>query len=68
VRTLIGLVLGVLLFLLGIPVLITVVKRYGYYDAFGYTEAVLGMLLVLACVIAVQLSGLKPPPPPPPRD
>ena len=56
---------GVLLFLLGVPVLITVVRRYGYYDPFGYQDAVLGMLLVLACVIAVQLSGLKPPPPPP---
>ena len=62
-RTLIGLVLGIALFLLGIPVLQSVVKLTGYYDHFTYEQAVLAMLLVLATIIAVQLTGLKPPPP-----
>ena len=63
-RTLIGLALGILLFILGIPTVLSLNRRFGLYPDFGYTEAVLGMLLVLACVIAVQLSGLKPPRPP----
>jgi hypothetical protein len=62
VRTLIGLVLGVVLFALGVPALQSVVKNFGYYDQFTYEQAVLGMLLVLATVIAVQLTGLKSPP------
>ncbi|MCC2672098.1 MAG: hypothetical protein K0Q72_4570 [Armatimonadetes bacterium] len=61
-RTLIGLVLGIVLFLFGIPVLQSVVKLTGYYDNFTYEQAVLAMLLVLASVIAVQLTALKPPP------
>lgn len=60
-RTLIGLVLGIALFLVGIPVLQSVVKNVGYYDNFTYEQAVLAMLLVLACVIAAQLTALKPP-------
>ena len=60
-RTLIGLVLGIALFLVGIPVLQSVVRLTGYYDNFTYEQAVLAMLLVLASVIAAQLSGLKPP-------
>lgn len=61
-RTLIGLVLGIALFLLGIPVLQSVVKLTGYYDHFTYEQAVLAMLLILATVIAAQLTALKPPP------
>ena len=61
VRTLIGLVIGIILFLVGIPVLQSVVKNAGYYDQFTYEQAVLGMLLVLACVIAAQLTALRPP-------
>lgn len=61
-RTVIGLVLGVVLFLLGVPVLQSVMMHTGYYDRFTYEQAVLAMLLVLASVIAAQLSGLKPPP------
>jgi ABC-type branched-subunit amino acid transport system permease subunit len=64
VRTLIGLVIGVALFLVGIPVLQSVVKKFGYYDNFTYEQAVLGMLLVLACIMAAQLTALRPPPPP----
>ena len=67
-RTLIGLAVGIVLFLLGIPALISLVRRFGYYDGFGYLEAVLALLLVLACVIAAQLTGLKPPPPPKRRE
>ena len=61
-RTLIGLVLGIVLFLIGIPVLQSFVKLTGYYDNFSYEQAVLALLLVLASVIAVQLTALKPPP------
>ncbi|MFN3651129.1 MAG: hypothetical protein ACK47B_16260 [Armatimonadota bacterium] len=60
-RTLIGLAVGILLFLVGIPVLQAVVRSRGYYDDFSYEQAVLAMLLVLACVIAAQLTALRPP-------
>lgn len=60
-RTLIGLALGIALFLLGIPLLQSLVKHFGYYDNFTYEQAVLGMLLILGCVIAVQLTALRPP-------
>lgn len=62
-RTLIGLALGIVLFVLGIPTLISLNRNIGLFSEFGYEQAVLGMLLVLACVIAVQLTALKPPPP-----
>lgn len=61
VRTLIGLILGLFLFLVGIPVLQSAVKSVGYYDQFTYEQAVLAMLLILASVIAVQLTALRPP-------
>lgn len=60
-RTLIGLVIGIFLFLVGIPVLQSVVRNAGYYDNFTYEQAALAFLLVLACVIAAQLTALKPP-------
>lgn len=60
-RTLIGLVLGILLFLVGIPTLQSYVTRFGYYDKFTYEQAALGILVVLASIIAVQLTALKPP-------
>lgn len=60
-RTLFGLVLGVVLFVFGIPVLQTVVKHFGYVDSFSFQDAVLSMLLVLGCVIAAQLTALRPP-------
>lgn len=60
-RTLIGLALGIALFLVGVPVLQSLVTHAGYYQNFTYEQAVLGMLLVLACVIAAQLTELKPP-------
>jgi hypothetical protein len=62
VRTLIGLILGIFLFLIGVPVLQSVVTQAGYYHDFTYEQAVLAMLLVLASVIAVQLTALRPPP------
>lgn len=61
-RTLIGLVVGVALFLLGVPVLQSVMLHTGYYDQFTYEQAVLAMLLILASIIAVQLTALRPPP------
>ena len=61
VRTLLGLVLGIALFVVGIPTLQSVVKNSGYYDRFTYEQAVMALLLVLASVIAVQLTGVRPP-------
>jgi hypothetical protein len=60
-RTIVGLILGIALFLVGVPALQSVVRRVGYYDPFTYEQAVLGMLLVIGCVIAAQLTALKPP-------
>ena len=61
VRILIGLVAGLLLFLLGIPVLQSVVRQTGYYADFTYEQAVLAILLILACIIVAQLTGARPP-------
>lgn len=59
-RTLIGLVLGIVLFIFGIPVLQGAVRSLGYMESFSYEQAVLALLLVLACVIAAQLTALRP--------
>ena len=64
-RTLIGLALGLLLFFVGIPALVAAVHRFGVYDPFDYQQAMLAVIMVLACVIAVQLTGLRNPPNPP---
>jgi divalent metal cation (Fe/Co/Zn/Cd) transporter len=61
VRTLIGLALGLFLFFVGIPVLQSLVKHWGYYDNFTFEQAALAFLLVIACVVAAQLTALKPP-------
>ena len=60
IRILIGLALGIVLFLVGIPVLQSAVRRAGYYDGLTYQEAVLTFLLILACIIAAQLTALRP--------
>jgi hypothetical protein len=60
-RILIGLAIGLALFLVGIPTLQAFVRQVGYYDAFTYEQAALGLLLVVGCVIAAQLTALKPP-------
>jgi len=60
-RTLVGVVLGALLATVGVDALISLNRSLGYFDQFGYEQAVLGLLLVLACVIAVQLGGMRPP-------
>jgi hypothetical protein len=60
-RTLIGLLIGVFLFLVGVPVLQSVIRQQGYYTDFTYEQTVLGLLLILACVIAAQLTALRPP-------
>lgn len=57
-----GLAVGIVLFLVGIPVLQTLVLRFGYYDSFSYEQAVMGMLLILGCIIAALVAGLRPPP------
>ena len=61
VRTLIGLGLGLFLFLVGVPVLQSLVRHAGYYDSFTYEQAVLAFLLIIACVIAAQLTGIRSP-------
>jgi divalent metal cation (Fe/Co/Zn/Cd) transporter len=61
VRILIGLVLGLFLFLVGIPVLQSLIRQWGYYANFTYEQAVLGLLLILACIVVAQLTGLRPP-------
>ncbi len=60
-RTLIGLALGIFLLLVGIPVLQSVMKHTGYYDNFTFEQAALSFLLVLACVVAAQLTAFRPP-------
>lgn len=60
-RILIGLLFGLALFLVGIPVLQSLVRRFGYYHEFTYEQAVLTLLLILACIIAAQLTALRPP-------
>lgn len=60
-RTLIGLALGVVLFVLGIPTLISLNRHLGLFPSFGYDQAVLGILLVLGCIVAVHLTVPRPP-------
>jgi hypothetical protein len=67
-RTLIGLVLGLALWVLGVPALISLNRRIGVFSDFGYDQAVLGLLLVLACILVLQLSGSRGTTPPKPKD
>lgn len=61
-RALAGLLVGLLLFLLGVPVLQSLVEQFGYYSDFTYEQAVLGFMLILLCIIAAQVTALRPPP------
>jgi hypothetical protein len=67
-RTLIGLVLGLALWVLGVPALISLNRRIGVFSDFGYDQAVLGMLLVLACILVIQLAAPRGPLPPKSKD
>jgi TctA family transporter len=58
-RTLFGLLVGLLLATVGVDALISINRRVGYFDRFDYEQAVLGLLLVVACVVAAQLSGIQ---------
>jgi len=60
-RTLIGLVCGVALVLLGIPVLQAVMVGSGYFTSFSFQEAALAFILILLCVLAAQLTGARSP-------
>jgi hypothetical protein len=63
VRWIYGFLLATFLFLLGIPVLQTVVKRTGYYDNLTFDQAILVLILFLAAVAAVGRSEKRPPSP-----
>lgn len=58
-----GLVLGVTLVLLGIPVLQSVMMQSGWVTSFSFTEAAFACMVVLLAVIAVMVAGLRPPKP-----
>ena len=61
-RSLLGLVLGAVLLLLGIPLLQSVLVQSGYFTSFSFEQAALTFILILLCVIAAQIGGLRPPP------
>ncbi len=58
-RTLIGLVLGIFLFLIGIPVLQGLVRPF--YHPFSFQDAVLALIMIFLCVITCQLTALQRP-------
>jgi hypothetical protein len=63
VRWVYGFILGTFLFILGIPVLQTVVRRTGYYDNLTFDQAILVFILFLASVAAIGRIEKRPPSP-----
>jgi hypothetical protein len=63
VRTLVGLVVGILLFAFGVPVIQAIVRLTGWFDQPNTEQACLGLILIVLCVIAAQLPGRSAPPP-----
>jgi hypothetical protein len=63
VRALLGLVVGFALFAFGVPVLQWLVKLTGWFDQPSTEQACLGLILIVLCVIAAQLTGRAAPPP-----
>jgi hypothetical protein len=63
VRALVGLVVGFLLFALGVPLLQALVRLTGWFDQPTTEQACLGLILIVLCVIAAQLTGQPAPPP-----
>jgi hypothetical protein len=63
-RWIYGFLLAGFLFVLGPPVLQTVVRRTGYYDDLTLDQALLAMILFLASVAAIGRWEKRPPPPP----
>jgi hypothetical protein len=63
VRAIVGLVVGVALFAFGVPVLQWLVRLTGWFDQPTTEQACLGLILIVLCVIAAQLSGRPSPPP-----
>jgi ABC-type branched-subunit amino acid transport system permease subunit len=62
VRALVGLVIGIVLFTFGVPVLQALVRMTGWFDQPNTEQACLGLILIVLCVIAAQLPGRTPPP------
>ena len=62
-RALVGLAVGFLLFAFGVPILQWLVRLTGWFDQPNTEQACLGLILIVLCVIAAQLS-FRPPPPP----
>jgi hypothetical protein len=62
VRILVGLIIGVVLFTLGVPVLQALVRATGWFDQPNTEQACLGLILIVLCVIAAHLPGRSPPP------
>jgi uncharacterized membrane protein YhdT len=63
VRALTGLVVGFLLFAFGVPVLQALVKFTGWFDHPTIEQACLGLILIVLCIIAAQLTTRSDPPP-----
>ncbi len=59
VRILLGLLLGVLLVVLGIPVLQAVVHHTGYFSALSFEQACLALVVILLTMIAALLAGKR---------
>jgi len=62
-RAAVGLVAGFLLFAFGVPLLQWLVRLTGWYDQPNTEQACLGLILIVLCVIAAQLTARPPPPP-----
>ncbi len=62
-RAVIGLAIGIVLCLFGVPVLQAIVRLTGWSDQPNPEQACLGLILIVLCVIAAQMPGRPPSPP-----
>ena len=62
-RALTGLIIGFLLFAFGVPLLQALVKFAGWFDHPTTEQACLGLILIVLCVSAAQLTSRSPSPP-----
>ncbi len=63
VRVLLGLIVGIALFVVGIPLVQSLVVGLGLFSQLSVQEAALGILIVLLTVLMFQIGTLRPPPP-----
>jgi ABC-type branched-subunit amino acid transport system permease subunit len=61
-RTLVGAVVGFLLFAFGVPVLQSLVRLTGWFDQPNTEQACLGLILIVLCIIAAHLPVRAAPP------